>query len=150
VIGIVIGVAGLIATIIGILITIRHKKTKNSQNPLIEPIMQHSQTNSEKGIYHYAINNLRSESVRLKEVRIKIWHPDGDEDEFTPNIQKVNRHIPPHPGSFEIDLEITFSNIYHKYSEENILKIMQMQPTFIVVNEDNKEFKFPAVQRSLW
>lgn len=128
---------------------IQAAKSKKLDKPIIDPVMQQSQTNGEKGTYHYAVNNLGNEPVKLKFIKTEIWHPDEPERKLSPLVSNVDRFIPKHPGSIELDLVINFSEINQTYPHSQDKSKIQMQPTFVIEDMNSQEFEFKGVQRSI-
>lgn len=144
--GIAIGVVGIVITIVLFIISNKRKREK----PKIEVHFHTSTTNYDQGIYHFNLSNLGHNAVQVKKVCIRIWHPEITISEFDNLTIPLNKNIPPHPGSIPVSFKIPFSKIHRQYSDNQILKIMKMQPTFIVEDDKGKEYEFPSIERILW
>ncbi len=118
-------------------------------SPIIDLILQRSQTNSEKGKYHYAVCNLGNEPVKLKEVKTRYWQPDEPEREFAPIIKPINKLIAASPSSIEVDVEINFSKINQINSESQFRKKILKQSIFIIENVDHEEFEIEDIVRKI-
>ena len=118
--------------------------------PVVNITFQKSQTGYEEGKYHYAVSNLGTEPITLKEIRTKLWHPDEPKRELSPVVTPVNRLIAPSAGSIEVDIPIKFSEINATYSDVQSKKKILMKPVFIIEDVNHKEFEIEGYDRSIW